>query len=203
MDKLILYLLRHGESKANADRISAARRIDPPLTERGIKQAIMQAEALKEIEFSSIYTSPLIRAKHTANIINTYHNLDIKTIDYLYEVDVGDLDAEDQKDPKKWSIYLDIINMWDQNLKHIAFPNGEALNDVERRLNTFIKNLETEDSKPILVVGHCLLFMAFFWLFCKNPKERIYENCMGRCHFSVVSKDTDGFNILKYNVSPE
>lgn len=73
MEKYILYLLRHGESKANADRIFAARKIDPPLTERGIKQAIMQAEALKEMEFSAIYASPLLRAQHTANIINNYH----------------------------------------------------------------------------------------------------------------------------------
>lgn len=203
MNKLILYLLRHGESKANVDRIFAARKIDPPLTDRGIRQAIMQSEKLKEIEFSSIYASPFIRAQHTANIINTYHKLNIQTIDYLHEVDVGDLDAEDQNDPEKWSTYLDIISKWDQNLKHIAFPNGETLDDVERRLNAFIRNLETEDSKPILVVGHCLLFMAFFWLFCKNPKEKIYDNCMGRCHFSIVSKDIDGFNIIKYNVSPE
>ncbi len=203
MNKLTLYLLRHGESKANVDRIFAARKIDPPLTERGIKQAMMQAEALKEMEFSTIYSSPLLRAQHTARIINNYHKLDIKTVDYLYEVDVGDLDAEDQKDPEKWSIYSDVINKWDQNLKHIAFPNGEALDDVERRLNRFIKNLETEDGKPILVVGHCLLFMAFFWLFCKNRNERILDNCMGRCHFSIVSRDTDGFSILKYNVSPE
>ncbi|MGQ9607798.1 MAG: histidine phosphatase family protein [bacterium] len=203
MEKYILYLLRHGESKANADRIFAARKIDPPLTERGIKQAIIQAEALKEMEFSAIYASPLLRAQHTANIINNYHKLDIKTVDYLYEVDVGDLDTEDQNDPEKWSIYNDVINKWDQNLKNVAFPNGEALNDVERRLDAFIKNLETKDSKPVLVVGHCLLFMAFFWLFCKNRNERIHDNCMGRCHFSIVSKDKDGFNILKYNVSPE
>lgn len=202
-NKLILYLLRHGESKANVDRIFASRKIDPLLTERGIRQAIKQAEVLKETNFSSIYASPLLRAQHTANIINNYHKLDIKTVDHLYEVDVGDLDTKDQNDPEKWSIYLDTINKWNQNLKHIAFPNGEALNDVERRLSAFIKSLKTENSKPILVVGHCLLFMAFFWLFCKNRKEKIYDNCMGRCHFSVVSKDTDGFNILKYNVSPE
>ncbi len=203
MDKLILYLLRHGESQANVDRIFASKKIDPPLTERGIRQAIKQAEALKEMKFSSIYASPLLRAQHTANIINTYHKLNIHTIDHLYEVDVGDLDAEDQNDPEKWSIYLDTINKWDQNIKHVAFPNGEALDDVERRLRAFIKKLETEDGKPILIVGHCLLFMAFFWLFCKNRNERIHDNCMGRCHFSIVSKDTDGFSILKYNVSPE
>ena len=40
------YLLRYGESEANANRIFAAK--DPPLIERGIKQAAMQAEMLKQ-----------------------------------------------------------------------------------------------------------------------------------------------------------
>ena len=197
------YLLRHGESLANVKRLFAAKRIDPPLTECGIQQATMQAETLKQFKLSAIFASPLLRARHTAEIINKYHSLDIVTSDDLYEVDVGILDGEDQTDPHKWTAYTNVMGEWGKNLTKIAFPNGESLDNVRDRLRSFFDPLMNDTDKPVLIVGHCLLFMAFTWLFCENHNERIEDNYMGRGCLSVISFDKNKFRIERFNILPE
>jgi len=66
---LTLYLLRHGESLANVDRVFAARKVDPPLSNVGIQQITMQAESLKSVDFSAMYASLLLRARQNAEIV--------------------------------------------------------------------------------------------------------------------------------------
>jgi probable phosphoglycerate mutase len=197
------YLLRHGESEANVNRIFAARRIDPPLTERGTQQATMQAETLKQFSLSAIYASPLIRTQQTAKIINKHHGLEILASDDLYEVDVGILDGDDQTDPDKWSVYTNVMEKWGQNLTDVSFPNGESLDNVKDRLKAFFDPLKNDTNKLVLIVGHCLLFMAFTWLFCENHNEKLEDNCMGRGCLSVISFDKNKFRIERFNILPE
>jgi len=197
------YLLRHGESEANVNRIFAAKRIDPSLTERGIKQATMQAEMLKQSNLSAIYASPLLRARQTAGIINKHHGLDILISDDLYEIDVGILDGEDQTDPDKWALYTSVMDKWEQNLTDVTFPNGESLDDVRERLRSFFDSLKNDTNKSVLIVGHCLLFMAFTWLFCENHNEKLEDNYMGRGHLSVITFDKNKFLIEKFNIPPD
>jgi broad specificity phosphatase PhoE len=198
----ILYLLRHGESQANVDRIFAAKRINPPLTDKGIQQANAQAEALKQFSLSAIYASPLLRTQHTAEIVNKYHGLEIITSKDLYEIDVGALDGEDQKNPDYWDIYTDVMQKWSFNLLDVSFPDGESMIDVQGRLSSFIESIKDNADKSILIVGHCLLFMAFFWLFCENRGRQLNDNLMGRGHLSIVSFDKDKFSIEKFNIAP-
>ena len=66
----------------HADRDRSNKNIERNLqdiTENGIKEANLLAEKLKElnINISAIYTSPYLRCKHTAEIINKYHKTNI------------------------------------------------------------------------------------------------------------------------------
>ena len=67
---LNIYLVRHGQDADNAHSILNGRR-DPPLTTRGINQAGELAQKIKHagLHFTAIYTSPLKRARQTAQII--------------------------------------------------------------------------------------------------------------------------------------
>ena len=194
-----LYLLRHGESQANKDRIFAAKKINPPLTELGIEQITKQAESLKNIRLSSIYASPLLRAQHTANIINKHHGLEIITSDNLYEIDVGILDGDNQEDPDKWAVYTNVMDKWEQGFSDFTFPQGETLNDVKDRWLSFLKTIEGKEGN-ILIAGHCLLFMAFTWLFCENHNAELRGNYMGRGHLMIVSPNDKGFWIDRFNI---
>lgn len=203
MADLTLYLLRHGESVANVGRVFAARKVDPPLTDIGIQQVTRQAESLKAIELSAMYASPLLRASQTAEILSQRCWLEVTFSDALREVDVSILDAKSQENPQKWAIYKEVIKRWEQSLASAGFPGGETLNDIEDRFTEFLDGLESKRQKRILVVGHCLLFMAVIWLFCENHGPTLEDGHMGRGYLSVTRKSGDRFRLLQFNLSPE
>ena len=202
MANMTLYLLRHGESVANMGRVFAARKIDPPLSDMGIQQATMQAESLRSIEFSAMYVSPLLRTRQTAEIVSRRCGLEPIFSETLQEIDVGVLDGENQDDPQRWTVYKEVVEKWEHGLTHVGFPGGERLKDVGDRFTSFLDGLARNPQKPILVVGHCLLFMVVIWLFCENHGPSLEDGHMGRGHLSIISKTGDGFRLLKFNLSP-
>lgn len=68
MTKCTFYIVRHGQSVANRDKIIAGQ-MDSPLTELGKKQALEAKEKLSDVKFDIVYSSDLVRAIETASII--------------------------------------------------------------------------------------------------------------------------------------
>ncbi len=64
-----IYLIRHGENKANLTREFSCKKVDYPLTPKGIIQAQQTAEYFRDKHIDEIYASPLKRARETAEII--------------------------------------------------------------------------------------------------------------------------------------
>lgn len=62
---------------------------DSPLTQKGLEQARRRAESLKYIQFAAFYSSDLLRAKHTAEIIALDHQLTVTTTEMLRERHFG------------------------------------------------------------------------------------------------------------------
>ena len=82
-----LFIVRHGETKANVKGIEAGP-LHYPLTKRGIKGAEFIAKTLSKIEVNAIYSSPIFRACETARILAKPHHLKIKTLEELTEVKI-------------------------------------------------------------------------------------------------------------------
>ena len=86
--------VRHGETNLN----NPVRRMqgisDYDLNTNGIKQAETIRNKLAEENFDIIITSPLKRAKHTAEIINEFKNLDLILDDRIMERNYGQLEGE-------------------------------------------------------------------------------------------------------------
>lgn len=67
-----LYLIRHGQSTNNRGDLRVS---DPPLTELGEEQARLVGQFIKDEGISRLYCSPMIRALHTAALINEHLGL--------------------------------------------------------------------------------------------------------------------------------
>ena len=63
-----LYIMRHGETAWNVRRLFQGHS-DIPLNENGIALAEVTADGLRDVPFDLAYTSPLRRARQTAEII--------------------------------------------------------------------------------------------------------------------------------------
>lgn len=92
-----IYLVRHGQTDDNFKSIVQGR-IDNPLNNVGKSQAAQTGNKLKDlnIKFDYIYSSPLIRAKQSAQIINEILNIgDIIVDENLTEREFGNLEGLD------------------------------------------------------------------------------------------------------------
>jgi broad specificity phosphatase PhoE len=87
-----LFLVRHGETESNRVGLALGR-ADVPLNERGLWQAKMLANALVGEPFTAVYTSPLRRARQTAEAIAERHGLTPVVEPGLIEMDIGELDG--------------------------------------------------------------------------------------------------------------
>jgi probable phosphoglycerate mutase len=194
-------LFRHGESVANVTHTFASRKLDLPLTEFGFEQVRQITEPMKTIGFSKIYTSPLIRAQQTAEIIGNKYELKPIIVEDLREVDVGILDGKCIEEHGRQMIYDEVISKWDKGQNQVSFEEGENLNDVKKRVDTFLNIIDNQDQRT-LVVGHGLFFMAFIWLLCDNHGSSYNRGRINRCHYSVVENNDGKFYILEHDVAP-
>lgn len=203
MSRITLYLVRHGESVSNFKNIFIGRSVDPELTEKGIDQARSLAKSLKHKKISAIFSSTLLRARQTAQIVADEIGLQVTHTDDLIEVGLGRLDGHDIGDPAFLSVYENMVANWESGYPHACIPQGESLVDVKLRLERFLKTnlLNREWDGAVLLVGHAILWMSFIWTFCENRPTTINDGFMSKTHLSVISKNGKGYFLDNHNLN--
>lgn len=88
-----LYIVRHGETEWNLKRIIQGHQ-DSSLTKRGEKQVKALAKIMKNIKFDAIFSSDLMRAKHSAEAIALEHKLAVTTNKMLRERKFGSFEGK-------------------------------------------------------------------------------------------------------------
>jgi broad specificity phosphatase PhoE len=140
------YIVRHGESEANAaSRFSG--RLDSPLTERGRAQSVALADVLDDVAFDRIVATPLSRSLDTALVIARRRKMPVDVVPDLIEIDVGD------RTGKTFDEVRGLPNWRDDGF--VAWPGGETLEHVVERALRAMRRLHRETpGGRILVVGH-------------------------------------------------
>ena len=145
-----IYIVRHGEVLHNA--LKQYNNENEDLNEKGIRQANELKEKIKNINYDIIISSPLLRAKHTAQIINV-NNKKILINDKLKERDPGDLSGKP----------LTVTNRdeyWNYNTT-IRYGTSENIREFFKRIYNFLEDLKKEDYESVLIVAHSGVSKAF------------------------------------------
>ena len=153
-----LILIRHGQSEWNALNQFTGWK-DPDLTAKGIEEAHNAGKIINnlEINFDLVFTSALIRAQNTAEIILKEINQPLSTIknQALNERNYGDLAGLNKDDARKrWGD--EQVHIWRRSYD-IPPPGGESLKDTgERVLPFFMKEILPHvcEGKNVLVAAH-------------------------------------------------
>ena len=151
-----IYFVRHGESEANLLHEFSNHGDKHPLTEKGRTQTKTLARNLERLPFQKIYTSPLKRARETAEILAGVLDVPFEITDALREGDCGIL--EGRSDAAAWAIYDQINNAWGDGDLDVRAKGGESFNDMAARLTPFIEKLVAENAGDIILVGHGSLY---------------------------------------------
>jgi probable phosphoglycerate mutase len=146
-----LLLARHGQTQANAEhRYLGA--LDLPLNQRGVEQAHELSQLLNE-RVDVIYSSPLLRARKTAEIVAGYLGLPVHIAPAFRERHVGVFEGLTQKQAQE-----QFPALWSQNItRHwLAAPDGgESISAVFDRVSQGLANLvRAHSGQAVLLIAH-------------------------------------------------
>ncbi len=151
----IIYLLRHGATAANLEsppRLQG-QTLDDGLAPLGVDQVRKAAEALSRVALRAVYTSPLNRAKETAEAIARPHGLGPIIVSEFLEVNVGDWQGLTWEEVRR-----DFPEHYEQvHTDPVAVPyaGGESFGDVaDRALPALTRIAGRHAGESIAVVGH-------------------------------------------------
>ncbi len=130
MTPTTLYLVRHGRTTLNAQGRFRGRQ-GPPLDEQGLLEARAAGEHLARIPLVAVFSSPLTRARQTAEAVAATHGLDVGVAPDLVDLDYGAWEAltaaeAEERDPEAYERFV-------RQPIGAAPPGGERLEAVERR----------------------------------------------------------------------
>jgi probable phosphoglycerate mutase len=203
MADITLYLLRHGESTANARQIIASQHLDAALSPDGVRQAGAMASRLALAPISTVYASPLLRARQTAEIVCRDLAVEPLFTEDLMEIGLGRLEGKSYAEPSLKAEYERVLNLWNEGEHHVGFADGETFFHAEERLRRLLGVIEDRDTGHVLLVGHCLLFMVFIRLFCENHGPGLESGQMGRGCLSILKGQDTCFRLVEFNIAPE
>lgn len=136
----ILYVFRHGQTTDNADVVFSGWR-DVDLTDKGVEQAEILAEKLKDIKVDRLFASDQLRAIRTMEIAMSKNpqarNLKIEQDKRIKERSYGDWQGR-----SKLEMLLENPESKEQR-RNFDFvpPNGESIEMVRDRVNEFLDEL--------------------------------------------------------------
>jgi len=171
-----VYIVRHGEVPHNALRQYNIN--DEDLTDVGIQQAFELRNKIKDIKFDVVISSPLLRTKHTENILTGYDD-SLITDDRLIERSCGDLSGQPMEATNReeyWNYYT-----------NIQYGTSENIQEFFKRVYDFLDDLKNQNYKNVLIIAHSGVSKAFSGYFegildgkflnrgLKNCEIKVYE----------------------------
>ena len=160
-----VYIVRHGQTNSNLAGVYNL--IEEDLNERGIEQAKVLGEKIKNLDYEVIYCSPLKRTVHTANIIN-FNNKEIIFDKRLVERKHGKLSG------MPWNT-VDRETHWNY-FNNEKYQDEESVQELFKRVHSFLDELKEKEYKSILVVAHSGVSKAFWGYFNGIPEDGKFLN---------------------------
>lgn len=177
-----LFLIRHGQTDWNLNRRFQGQS-DVPLNETGRQQANALAGRLSNQSFDAIYSSDLRRAAETAGMICASK---IHFGTGLREVNFGDWEGLTYDEIKER--YPDSLATWERNVYSSSPPNGETLEDLEKRVQSFLNDLiQKHNDQTVLVVAHGGVLQVLVCLALKLPPEMYWQFYLSTASLSQIS----------------
>ncbi len=200
-----LFFVRHGESIVNRTQTISNRVSDhTPLTEVGRQQAQELLARIKGRKISSIYSSPLTRARETAEIIADGFGLEVEISDALREPDCGEI--EGRSDAEAWKMHSDQEEAWIRGDIDYHLRGGESLRDVRDRFVPFIEEVlsnQREDTGNMIFVSHGSILVNTLPYILTNINAHFTHSApLGNCSYVLTDSSESGLWCIEWGEIP-
>ena len=168
-----IYVVRHGQTNCNKEHKYNGK-LDEDINEIGINQAKLVSKNVEKLNIDLIICSPLLRTKHTCEIINV-NDMPVIYDERLIERDCGKLTNEDLGK----FYYTDYWNYYSDT----KIEGLETIDDLFKRVKNFLDEIkEKYKDKNILIVAHGGVARGIYFYFNKIPKNgMIHEFGSSNC----------------------
>ena len=189
-----LYLIRHGQSTYNLEnRFTGWKDVD--LTDLGQKQAKEASNLLTNHKFDLAFTSSLVRAQNTLDIILSNLGISLKVIksEALNERDYGDLVGQNKDEASK-KFGKKQVQIWRRSFD-IPPPNGESLEMTYNRTIPYFTSVIKPyllNGKNIILAAHGNSIRSIIMELLNYDSNQILKTEVGWCEPVIFSFDKKG-----------
>lgn len=194
-----IYLIRHGQSKANEKEVFAGF-YNIELTQKGKDQAKLTANFLKEIKPDYIYSSDLIRAYDTATFTAENYGMEIIADQQLREMDAGEWDGLTLTEIK--NKYEKEFYLWRNDIGNAYCHGGETTRQVQERIVKKVTEIaKAHKDKVVFIFSHATAIRTFS-AYCKGLTFDQMKDLPWPSNASVtkVQFENDKFELLEYSI---
>jgi probable phosphoglycerate mutase len=173
-------MMRHGRTDWNV-RHKIQGRTDIPLNDEGREMAKTAGKECQNIHFDLCYSSPLIRARETAELVLQGRDIPIICDERLREMSFGIYEGIENS----FQIPDCPVNelFWNP-AQYVAVEGGESLEELYERTGSFLKQVVAptlDAGKDILIVGHGVTNHSILCQVKRIPIDRFWETEIENC----------------------
>jgi probable phosphoglycerate mutase len=190
-----LLLIRHGLTD-DVDRVLSGRAAGVRLNDAGRRQASEVAQRLRDVPLDAILTSPLERARDTAEAIAAKRGMRVQSIEALQEFDIGEWTgraiASMDANPT-WRQFNDVRST-------TPAPGGELMLAVQMRVvSTLLDLAERYPSGTVAVISHGDVIRAALLYFLGMPADFLHRLEISPARVTVVQLGNGAPRVLQVN----
>ncbi len=176
-----IYIVRHGETNANKEGYLQGWS-NGALNENGRMLANITGQAMKGIRFDHCISSPLIRAKETAEIIlrESDNIIDVSIDERLKEIGFGIFENMNVRNEN-------VLSFLKKPVTDYRFPEGESIADVMVRTQKFLNELiAKDDGKTYLVSTHACALRSMLNFLYEDPDDYWHGHVPYNCCVNII-----------------
>ena len=181
-----IYLVRHGQTAWNKEEIFRGR-TDVPLNETGLREAQLAGEYFREMDIHAVYSSPLLRARETAQKIAEVQRLEVRPLQGIIDMCFGAWEGQSLKEVQEKD--GERFQQWKNGPHLVKIPGGETLDEVrERAMGALEDTIQSHSGKTLLFVSHRVV------------NKVILCSILGldNSHFWQIGQDATAINLIQH-----
>lgn len=196
--KLNIFLMRHAKPELPHNGKLYYGQTDYPLSEEGRQFAAQIGEKVKKVNFDAVYSSTLLRAKHTAELMLPEQRDEIKTIKELSEISVGDWEGKSYDEVR--TCWEELYDSSGDSFASIAPPNGESFKDLQKRTVPAFENIiNKHPSGNLLIVAHGGVIWSLICHYFNFKLDDIFFYPMDYCGIHMLERNSSFMKLIRYN----
>jgi len=189
-----IYLTRHGETEWNEKKLIQGH-TDISLNTKGKEQAKLLGKQLKDIDFDVVFSSDLLRAANSAEIIFKEKEMKVIKIKALRERFFGRFEGKSLDEMRK--AFGEVMLVTKEKQKKLKIYDVENDEEIIIRLIPFMKKTAKQYiAKKILMVTHGGLLRAFL-SYVNYEVPEYSDRPMKNTGYLIIESDGDEFEIIE------